>query len=585
LALVAGLCLAPGCGRGDNRQAQAPRNDEKGAAGRPVPGVPVPDRPEPAAPADTARKPAPPPPEAVLVLAVPTGSQDTGVLTVKAAKPDRVRAGQPYDCRLTLTNTTKNLTLERVRIHLEASDRAEVESFSAAARGPDSASAGQADQSDGKAGDADKGKAGDADKGKAGDADKGHGGRHGKHAKNTVVVDRLAPGESREVVARMVAQKEGWATACLGVSYETAVCLATEVVKPELRLTREAPAEADLCDPLTVRYVLKNDGSAPARGVRIHEKLPDGLTTADGKKEIDLDVGDVPAGGRREATAKLNADKPGEYGGRATAKGGETEASSESGTTKVRQARLEVAIDAPSVRYVGHPATFTVRVTNKGDAPAEEANLALDFGDKGLRIDEVDKVNPDDPAVAGVDAGDKPVARGLGTVRPGETREVGVTVTPREPGEIRLVATASSRCARKLDSASARAEKTAKVRSIPALRLTFYDNKDPVQVGDTTTYTARVINQGSAADKNVKVVVRLPDGMHYQSSQGPKPADSDGKTVTLGPLPELKAGDSATWNIVVKVNNPGDVRATADLTSDYLGTQPVRADEPTRMIP
>lgn len=141
----------------------------------------------------------------------------------------------------------------------------------------------------------------------------------------------------------------------------------------------------------------------------------------------------------------------------------------------------------------------------------------------------------------------------------------------------------ATECARDLEEATARANLQTQLLVVPALRLLVVDEKDPVKVGDTTTYLITVLNQGTGPDQNVTIKAKLPDQEEFVKASGTTKAKSEGQTVTFEPVKELQPGEKAEWTLQVKAKQEGDVRTRVELSSDYLSS-PVPDVEPTRLI-
>ncbi len=115
------------------------------------------------------------------------------------------------------------------------------------------------------------------------------------------------------------------------------------------------------------------------------------------------------------------------------------------------------------------------------------------------------------------------------------------------------------------------------VAGIPAILLEKADDPDPVSIGDTTTYTVKVTNQGTADDSNVQVTVAIASALvPVSSSEG----TIDGQTVTLPVVPKLAAKQAVTYKIVAKGVTAGDGHTKFTLSSDML-TSPISAEEST----
>jgi uncharacterized repeat protein (TIGR01451 family) len=340
------------------------------------------------------------------------------------------------------------------------------------------------------------------------------------------------------------------------------------VVEPTLELRKIAPAEALLCEPIAVEYVVTNTGTGTAQDVQVIDNLPAGMQTADGKGKVVLEAGTVAAGETRRFAIKLRAVKTGAYVGKALASSSSgLKAESEPTTTNVRQPVLSITKSGPHRQYLGRAVSYEISVFNKGDGPAQNTI--------------VEDIVP--PGVTGIEAttgaqfsGSKLVWE-LGTLEPNTSKKVRVSYTPTKEGELMGSATASAYCAEPVTDAA----KTT-ITGIAAARLDVIDLDDPVEVGATTTYLITVSNEGSASDSNIRIICMLDDKLQYVSSAGATAGSLMGKTVSFAPLRELEPKTKATWRVVVKGVQAGDVRFRVTMHTDQLAL-PIEEQEATHV--
>jgi hypothetical protein len=145
-----------------------------------------------------------------------------------------------------------------------------------------------------------------------------------------------------------------------------------------------------------------------------------------------------------------------------------------------------------------------------------------------------------------------------------------------------------------------------RMEAISALLLEVVDTNDPVQVGREVNYVITVKNQGDKLDRNIRLVVTLPEEEEFASAPGQfqpqqmnagqpnkadnAPANADagvppaqgGKQI-LFVIPELGPKQTATVNLNCKALRPGDVRFRVDMTSENL-TKPVMETESTKLF-
>ena len=455
-------------------------------------------------------------------MAYPTGDRATSVLLLERFTPAETRAGQSFEYRIKLTNLT-NMEIQDLVLTEQYPPTLRV---SAVSPEPDSARDGFA----------------------------------------TWSWDKLAPRESTVLRLRGSTNNLETLTYCAKVTFATVACASMRVVQPELVLTKTAPADVLLCEQIPLRFTVRNAGTGVARNVRITDRLPDGWTTEDGRTTLVADAGDLAAGQSREFTATVRSANTGQFTNTATATedGGLT--ADATAMTAVRKPVLVLTKRGPEYRFVGRPATFQITVSNEGDAPADNTVLfdSLPAGTQFMSATNDGQLSGDQ------------VSWNLGTLMPGASRSVEVTLKANQRGTIRNAATAQAVCAQ------ASAPATLEIRGIPAILLEVIDLADPIEAGSNETYEITVLNQGSADGTNIRIACTLPPEQQYISSTGPTTAQVDGSNVSFLPLRSLGPKATATYRVIVKGVTVGDVRFKVSLTSDQM-TSPAEETESTHI--
>ena len=404
--------------------------------------------------------------------------------------------------------------------------------------------------------------------------------REGSDVQNDQAVQQyavgdLGPHQSKTVPVTGVAGKLGKLDTFTSVTYTPLLAAGTVVINPILRLSKEGPDHADLCQEIVYRYVVSNVGTGTETNVRIEEPLPEGLATVEGRKSVVLDVGGLPEATSRDFTVRLKAARVGQYAGHAIARGTGTEAQSQDVATVVQAPKLTVALVGPDTEYVGKAAAYDLVVTNAGDAPARDTLVGAS-ADNGAELVFFAGIRPDAPEARAADRDAVP-RQNLGTIEPGQSKKARVAFRPIQGGVMNVSVTARATCA---EAVSTLAKTT--VRTIAALALEVRDRDDPVRVGEDAVYTIRVKNQGTGADANVRIVATLPAQLTLVKAGGATEAKSDGQRVVFEPFAKLAAGETASWTVEARATAPGDVRFKVELTSESL-TEPAMETEPTKL--
>lgn len=381
-------------------------------------------------------------------------------------------------------------------------------------------------------------------------------------------IDSLGPRASRNIKVSGVATSSKPLQHSTAITHTVRDSAVMKVVEPTLELRRIAPAEALLCEPIQVEFVVTNTGTGAAQNVQIVDNLPAGLQTVDGRGKVTLEAGTLAAGESRRFSVKLRATKTGAYVNKAVATSASgLKAESESTQTNVRQPILTITKSGPTRQYLGRPVSYEITVSNRGDGPAQNTI--------------VEETVP--PAVTAIEAtsgsqfsGSKLVWE-LGTLEPNTSKKVRISYTPTREGDVMATATASAYCAEPVTDSI-----RTTVTGIAAPHFEVVDLEDPVEIGDTTTYLITVTNEGSAADNNVRISCTLDDKLQYVSSAGATAGSIMGKTVSFAPLRSLEPKNKATWRIVVRGVQSGDVRIRASMHTDQLAL-PVEQTEATHI--
>jgi uncharacterized repeat protein (TIGR01451 family) len=492
------------------------------------------------APASTAPVPTsqpslqPDPAAGKFVLAFPTGDRATSIIMIEQTGEPQVRVNRPYEYRVTVTNLT-NAMLSDVDVRERIPKWFRIESSDPPAT-----------------------------------AD-GDGQPHW-------LLGEFGPREKKTIVVTAVPGRVGTLAGCLSVTYSPTLCTSTDIINPELKLSKDGARQVDLCEPLVYRYAIQNVGVGPARNVKIDDPLPDGLRTEDGGRAVAIDVGTLHDGEQREYRINLKAQRTGEFSTQAVARGDQgLQAETTTLSTAVRAPQLSVSVKLQQKEFIDKPVTAQVVVTNRGDAPARDAVLRLDAS-RGARLVLPAASATTAPSTAQARSPlDTAERRVLGTIDPGQSRTINVVLRGTQGGDVKLTATATCACASPAaDSASIF------IQTLPALMLECVDSVDPVPVGEHTTYTITVKNQGSGIDKNVRVLATLPEEETFISATGATGAKRDGRTLRFDPVAALAPGETVTWKVEARAERAADVRFRVELSSDWL-TRPAVKEESTRL--
>ena len=456
-------------------------------------------------------------------VAYPTGDRNTSILLLERVVPTEIPIGQQFSYQVILTNL-RDATLQNVTVtDTVATTYTHRESTPQASVGEDGSL--------------------------------------------TWHVGDLQPRQSSTINVTGTASAAGALNSCTGVTYNTMLCQTSRVVEPDLAVTLAGPESALLCDTITYRMIVNNPGTGAATNVEVRADLPPGLVLQS-QQQASVKIDALAAGESREITLPVKADATGEYVVKAiaTADGG-LDALSESAQTVVRQPVLEISATAAANQFIGRQFQWTITVKNTGDAGAEQTVVTAPLPSNASFVS----------ATPGGTQSGSSVTWPLGRVSSGETRTLTLLMQPTTAGDVAVNATVQAVCA---DSVST--PLTTTIVGIPALLLEVVDSADPIEIGNEVVYTIEVLNQGTAPATNVTIVCELPEGEQFISGTGATGATSDGSTIRFAAIESLQPKSRATWRIVVRAAETGDMRFRVRLDSDQLAS-PVEETESTML--
>ncbi len=562
------------------------------------------------------------------VLAVtfvtPVNAQDSmrtgdGLLILKASMPQTARVGEQFTYSVEVTNTSENVVLHDVTLEQHKAKGFTVESVSLQGK--------QENNDD----DSDKASSGHSDDQTTQEQQASQQSLKGKSPSNgnsssgnkSMKIAKLDPGESRTFMVKASADEEGELRSCLQISsYKPALCLTSEIVKPELELTKIAPQQVSRCTMIELNYKVKNGGSGDVGKFVVTDALGDGLATIEGDRELSFDVDGLAAGETREFVARVYAKKPGTFSSRAVAKAENSELKSRSKetTTKVTAVDLSARVEGPSRVYGNDMATFNASITNTGNAAAESVNVMIHWPSKANLADmsettmkkadsSKDQGSQGEPTPAKEQDSNNQNKSGknqnaseddmqmetesfvIDRLEAGQTAEFNYAIRTDNLDTLPTKVVARYVCT--VDAAEDQAKSTGKATAmamakvdvvrLPALQIAVVDDEDPVTNESKVQYTVSVWNEGDAPDQNVQIVATLPSNLKFDTADGPTDVKNEGGKITFSPIKSFSPGDRVEYTITATPTGSGNARFEAALTSKML-QQKVIGEEPTRLF-
>jgi uncharacterized repeat protein (TIGR01451 family) len=337
-----------------------------------------------------------------------------------------------------------------------------------------------------------------------------------------------------------------------------------EVVNPSILFTLEAKKNLIITETFPATMTFKNNGTATVLNAKLVKKTLDGLVHSNGEKGFTVPIGDLQPGDSKTFKVNLKAAKTGRFANNLVVRARDGVTAAAKLVSNITQPKLAFEGSAPEMRYKGNKIRYDFKVTNKGDGEARNLKVVLDIAGDVKFLS----------ATEGGKSEKSSIVWKLGTLQPGDSKKLSANVLANKIEKVGATATVRAFAA----DPKTRSFLT-DVQGIPALLLWVDDKMDPVPVGDNETYTINVKNQGSKSAHGVIVECQLEKSMKFvsASSNGVK-GTIKGNKIVFPPMPSLPVGQTATWTVVVKALQGGDVRFKGSVKCSELPTSVTEAE-------
>jgi uncharacterized repeat protein (TIGR01451 family) len=370
----------------------------------------------------------------------------------------------------------------------------------------------------------------------------------------------VKPGAPVKITTWLRADKEGSLVNCATASVEPRTCTTVFVGKPMLVIEKTGPATVTLGSNVVYTITVKNTGTAPANDVVVVDPVPAGFSHSSGQPELSVNIGTLAPGQSKVLTATFRAGKRGQVCNVATVQSSNAGKISSQACTLVQQPGLRVEKTGTTQQIIGRNADYEVAVFNTGDMVLNNVTV-VDTAPEGTQI-----AAAPEAAIVGNKA-----TWVIPALQVGEKKSFNLKLTGKMAGSLCNTVTASA--AGVSDSAKA----CTAWRGVAGILLEMVDDPDPIQVGENTTYTIRITNQGFADMHNVKTVLECDEfATPVSSEQG----SVSGKSVSFPVASVIGPKATITYRVTIKGAKTGDSRNKVVITCDELRT-PVSKEEST----
>jgi uncharacterized repeat protein (TIGR01451 family) len=292
---------------------------------------------------------------------------------------------------------------------------------------------------------------------------------------------------------------------------------------PALTIEKIAPPEIQLGKPTKFMIKVRNAGSAAAQGVEIHDTVPQGtqlLNTAPPAKAgadgaLVWELGAMKPGEEKTVELELLPTSEGEIGSVATVHF-HAEASVRTLATKPM---LNIEVFGPAKVNKDEPVQLHIKISNPGSGAATDVVLTENVP-QGLSHAEGKELQLD-----------------IGTLKPGESRELDLTLTAVEAGMVNNVVTAEA-------EGKLHAESQTEIEVVAPLLQVAMTGPKRRYLERNATHSISVSNPGTAAARDIDLVAVLPRTLKFVEANNGGQFDEASHAVywSLEELPPQETG-------------------------------------------
>ncbi|REK10894.1 MAG: hypothetical protein DWQ37_15760 [Planctomycetota bacterium] len=382
--------------------------------------------------------------------------------------------------------------------------------------------------------------------------------------------------------------------------------------RPELEVSVIGPLMAEIGTDVQFEIKVANLGSAPATGILVTDRFDVGLEHVAGGGPIERNLSDLQPGQSGSLAVTFHVVQAGELcqditvtaadDVRATTRRclsvgepalpqpiepepqpDEPTGPEEPADIPPGAAQVSVTKKGPERRSVGEMAVFQIEVTNTGDTPIRDLQIADNY-EITLRPN---RATPGSEWLPG-----NAMGWTIDLLEPGATvrREIELECLRETPRACNRVTVSAPGIQTVADEACLEIVVDSKPQAAPAAQgvtVSVAETADPINIGGRTTYQVIVTNPGAESVFDVKAKVKYSDLLQLQEFS-PPPGSGAGTSlagaVEFAAIRELRAGETLTYELRFRGAEAGKARVQAEVTTRDTAT-PVTDEQTTEVLP
>ncbi len=331
-----------------------------------------------------------------------------------------------------------------------------------------------------------------------------------------------------------------------------------QAASASLKLTVQTAPRKQIGSGATFQVTVRNVGDRDAEDVVVEADFDEALVFPGRReKRIRQSLGRIAAGDSRNVAVMLVSDKQGSHCARFTLTARGQEAAWKSVCVEFVARKLDVRLIGPTERTLGSRAEFTIKLVNTAAYVLKDVRAVVSQ----------DAVLEPREGSTGAVFEEGCLSWNLGELKPGEGVQIQVEYAcngVQEQARVRLTTSGAN-------VPEERVEHFLRVRERQGfLDLHVRDMRDPIGLGEETTFELTLRNSSPQIVHGVRVVAEVPENLRIVTAEVTQAdrvmkiaANVDGRQVSFGPVATLQPGATLSYRVEVKALRAGDGQFTA----------------------
>ena len=368
------------------------------------------------------------------------------------------------------------------------------------------------------------------------------------------------PGNSSKEIKLVVMVTGTGEVDCISrVQYEHGQAVKTQLASP-LLIKMTGPIQAMLYDTLSYQIDIFNTGNSELTGVQLTNIIPDGLEfltskpSTSGENPLIWNIGAIPGGQSKRLEFQAAAKKTGEFINKATVTTTSGMKKETSSKVEVGEVKLALNLGGPDRRNINRPTSYQITITNSGNQLV-----------RGIKVST--KLDASTQFLA---------ASGGGRNENGEIKWLIPQLAPKQRQTVQMVI-------KPIVAGTLKNRTEVTADKIPTgwqvEKITIFENNnglvaeidksiDPMEIGEQTALTLRLINNSPNPIKNLILSAISPDTTVVTEGRGPTNFSRQPDKVGFLPLPSLEPGKEVTYSLFLQAKKPGDGTFRLEYSAD-----------------